>query len=168
MSHPPTSYGIWFFWDCAPPKVSLWLLLCLQMWGIFFGEFQCLAVNDCPAASCDCGVLARGSESSSFYSAILVPPLPSPFWSSNLCHWKRVKMKVHRAYPTPNWSLKYSSIQLSLAKIHWTRVWVKTHKQEQIFAVWSHCDCGSSLLHSTITEKNLICWVNFFFQLLEH
>ena len=42
------------------------------MWGIFFGEFQCLLVNDCPAASCDSGVLTRGSESTSFYSAILV------------------------------------------------------------------------------------------------
>ena len=45
------------------------------MWGIFFGEFQCLLVNDCPAASCDSGVLARGSDSTSFYSAILVPIL---------------------------------------------------------------------------------------------
>ena len=42
------------------------------MWGIFFGEFQCLPVDDCPAASCDSGVLTRGSESMSFYSAILV------------------------------------------------------------------------------------------------
>ena len=55
-----------------PPAVSLWLLLCLWMWGIFFGEFQCLPVDDYPAASCDSGVLTRGSESMSFYSAILV------------------------------------------------------------------------------------------------
>ena len=41
------------------------------MWGIIFIEFQCLPVNDCPAASCDSGVIARGSESTSFYSAIL-------------------------------------------------------------------------------------------------
>ena len=65
-------------WDliycyCAPPTISLWLLLCLWMWGIFFGELQCLPVDDCPAASCDSGVLTRGSESTSFYSAILVP-----------------------------------------------------------------------------------------------
>ena len=72
MSHPPTSYRIWFYCDCTPPTISLWLLLCLWMWGIFFGEFQCPPVNDCPAASCDSGVLARGSESTSFYSAILV------------------------------------------------------------------------------------------------
>ena len=27
VSHPPTNYGIWFYCDCAPPTVSLWLLL---------------------------------------------------------------------------------------------------------------------------------------------
>ena len=41
------------------------------MWGIFFGEFQCLSVDDCSAVSCDSCVLATGSESTSFYSAIL-------------------------------------------------------------------------------------------------
>ena len=35
VSHPPSSYGIWFYCDCAPPTISLWLLLCLWMWGIF-------------------------------------------------------------------------------------------------------------------------------------
>ena len=45
------------------------------MWGICFGEFQCLPVDDCSAVSCDSGVLARGSESTSFYSAILVQGL---------------------------------------------------------------------------------------------
>ena len=74
VSHPPTSYGIWFYWDCAPLTISLWLLLCLWLCGIFFGEFQCLPVDDYPAAICDSGVLTRGSESMSFYSAILVPP----------------------------------------------------------------------------------------------
>ena len=39
---------------------------------MFFGEFQCLPVDDCPAASCVSDVLARGSESTSFYSAILL------------------------------------------------------------------------------------------------
>ena len=43
--------------------------------GYLFGEFQCLPVDDCPVASCDSGVLARGSESTSFYSAILVQGL---------------------------------------------------------------------------------------------
>ena len=71
VSHPPSSYGIWFYCDCTPPTISLWLALCLWMWGIFFVELQCLPVNDCSAVSCDSGVLTRGSESTSFYSAIL-------------------------------------------------------------------------------------------------
>ena len=71
VSHPPSSYGIWFYCDCAPPTISLWLLLCLWMWGMSFGDFQCLPVNDCSAVSCDSGALIRGSERMSFYSAIL-------------------------------------------------------------------------------------------------
>ena len=71
VNHPPSGYGIWFYCDWALPTVSLWLLLCLSMWGIFFGEFQCLPVDDCSAVSCDFDVLERGSESASFYSAIL-------------------------------------------------------------------------------------------------
>ena len=35
VSHPPSSYGILFYCDCAPPTISLWLLLCLWMLGIF-------------------------------------------------------------------------------------------------------------------------------------
>ena len=73
VSHPPSCYGIWFYCDCTPPTFSSWLLLCLWMRGIFFGEFQCLPVNDCSAVSCDSHGLARGSESMSFYSAILNP-----------------------------------------------------------------------------------------------
>ena len=77
VSHPPSSYGIWFYCDCATPTVSLWLLLCLWMWG----EFQCLPVNDCSAVTCDSGALTRGSEHMSFYSAILnqSPPVLTPF-----------------------------------------------------------------------------------------
>ena len=71
LSHPPSSYGIWLYCDSAPPTISLWLLLCLCMWGTFFGEFQCLPVDDFSAVSCDSSVLERGSESMSFYSAIL-------------------------------------------------------------------------------------------------
>ena len=37
------------------------------MWGIFFGEFQCLPVDDCSAVSCDSGALARGSEHMSLH-----------------------------------------------------------------------------------------------------
>ena len=45
------------------------------MWGIFFGELQCLPVDDCSAVSCDFGAVTRGSERMSFYSAILVNAL---------------------------------------------------------------------------------------------
>ena len=62
VSHPPSSYGIWFYCDCAPPAISVWLLLCPWTLGIFFGEFQCPPVDDCPAASCDLGALAGESE----------------------------------------------------------------------------------------------------------
>ena len=79
VSHPRSSYGIWFYCDCTPLTISLWLFFSLWMWGILFGEFQCLPVDDCPAASCDSGVLARGSESTSFYSAVLVQG--PPWWN---------------------------------------------------------------------------------------
>ena len=32
----PPRYGIWFYRVWAPPIISLWLPLCLWMWGIFF------------------------------------------------------------------------------------------------------------------------------------
>ena len=70
VSHSPRGCGIWFYCDCAPSTISL-RLLCLWMWGIFFGEFKCLPVDDCSAVSCDSGALTRGSERMSFYSAIL-------------------------------------------------------------------------------------------------
>ena len=69
VSHPAVM-GFDFI-DCAPPTVSLWLLLCLWMWGMFFGEFQCLPDDACSAVSCDSSALARGTERTSFYSAIL-------------------------------------------------------------------------------------------------
>ena len=83
VSHPPSGYGIWFYCDCAPPTVSLQLLLCLWTWGIFVGEFQCLPVDDCSAVSCDSGALARGSERTSFYSAILNQSLSAACFSSS-------------------------------------------------------------------------------------
>ena len=77
VSHPPISCGIWSYCDCAPPTVSLRLLLCLWMWGIFFGEFQCIPVDDCSAVSCDSSALSRGSECTSFYSTVLYQSLSS-------------------------------------------------------------------------------------------
>ena len=39
--------------------------------GYLFVAFQCLPLNDCSIISCDSDVLARGSESTSFYSTVL-------------------------------------------------------------------------------------------------
>ena len=86
VSHPPSSYGIRFCCDCTPPTVSLWLLLCLWMWCIFFGLFQCLPVNDCPAASCDSGVLA--SSMNSFI----------PYMWKKMKHTVKVWKKIYRKY----------------------------------------------------------------------
>ena len=83
VSHPPSGYGIWFYHDCTPPNLSLWLLLCLWMWGIFFHEFHFLPVDDCSAVSCDFGALTRGSERMSFYYAILNQSLHSSFMTGS-------------------------------------------------------------------------------------
>ena len=71
VRHPPSRYGIWFYCDCAPPTVSFWLLLCLWIWGIFFGKLQCLPIDDCSAVSCDSSALARGSLSG--FLSLLLP-----------------------------------------------------------------------------------------------
>ena len=71
VGRPPSMYEIWSYHSCTPPTVSLWLLLCLWMSGIFFGRFQCSFVDGCSAVSCDFGVSVRRSELMSFYSAIL-------------------------------------------------------------------------------------------------
>ena len=85
VSHRASGHGIWFYCDCAPPTVSLQLLPCPWMWGIFFGEFQCPPVDDCSAVSYISGVLARGSERTSFYSAILTQSLDHSYFLS--CNW---------------------------------------------------------------------------------
>ena len=76
---------------CASPAQWLWNLILLWLHpsyhlivtsplslvvGYFFGEFQCLPVDDCSAVSCDSSPLARGSELTSFYSTILNQLLP--------------------------------------------------------------------------------------------
>ena len=42
----------------------------------FFGGFQCSPLNGCSIASCDFGVLAKGDERISFYSAYLESEVP--------------------------------------------------------------------------------------------
>ena len=79
MSHLPGGYGIWFYCNCVPPTVLLWLFLFLWTWSIFFfflrgGRFQCPPVDDCLTTSWNFGALAllqEGDEHMSLYSAIL-------------------------------------------------------------------------------------------------
>ena len=35
VGHPPGGYGIWFYHDCAPPKILLRFRLCFLMWVSF-------------------------------------------------------------------------------------------------------------------------------------
>ena len=60
-----------FYHDCALPKIFLQLLLCVWMWGIFFGGFQHSLIYGCSTASCNLDALTGRDEPMSFYSAIL-------------------------------------------------------------------------------------------------
>ena len=73
---------------------------------MFFGVFQCLPVNDCPADSCDSGVLTRGSESTSFYSAILVPPSGIIFLKAEITY--------RQIHPQVIWSVFFKHICMIL------------------------------------------------------
>ena len=66
MGHPARGYEIWFGSDCAPPTISLQLLLCLWMEVSFSDEFQHSSVDGCSTASCNIAALA-GDEHTSFY-----------------------------------------------------------------------------------------------------
>ena len=58
VSHPSSGYEIWFYHDSALPlpTISLWFLLCLWMWDIFFWgggvQFWHPPINHCSTASC--------------------------------------------------------------------------------------------------------------------
>ena len=125
VSHPASSYGIWFYCDCAPPTFSLWLLLCLWMWGIIFGEFQCLPVNDYSAVSCDSGVLARGSESTSFYSVISVQ---APIHNLVLCVFYKMRIKRNTEII---WPQLVSSKRWDLKSVCLYPVWVPLPPADQ-------------------------------------
>ena len=36
VGHSPSKYGTWFYHDCTPPIILLWLLFCLRMWVMSF------------------------------------------------------------------------------------------------------------------------------------
>ena len=64
-------------WDClyckrTPPTISMWFLLCLWVYDLFFGNFpsNCFA-DSCLAVGCNFGVFMREGELHSFYSAVL-------------------------------------------------------------------------------------------------
>ena len=72
VGHPPIGrYGIWVYRDCAPPTISLWLLLCLWTWGIFFWWVLASSCWCCSTANCRFGALAGEEERTSFCSTIL-------------------------------------------------------------------------------------------------
>ena len=68
---PTQDYGIWFYCDCIPPPVSLWLLLCLWLGAMIFGGFQYPPVDGCSRASYNFNALIGGDKCTFFYSAIL-------------------------------------------------------------------------------------------------
>ena len=90
VSHPPSSYGISFYCDCAPPTISLWLLLCLWMLDIFFGEFQCLPVNDCSwffiMGSILCIAECWAASLVSTHFMPVATPHPSQLWQTKYPH----------------------------------------------------------------------------------
>ena len=69
VSHPPSSHGIWFYCACTPPTISVASPLCLDV-GYLFWWVPVSSCWCCSAVSCDSSALTRGSESTSFYSAI--------------------------------------------------------------------------------------------------
>ena len=62
---PPSVSG---GYDCTPPTILLWLLLCPWSWDIFFWWFQHSPVNGCSAVPCNFVVLAGEGDHTSFYS----------------------------------------------------------------------------------------------------
>ena len=72
LSPPNVSGGCGFF---CPPTVLLGLLLCLWMWGNFYGGIQHSPVNGSSSVNCTFGVLTEEDECKSFYSAIFVSGL---------------------------------------------------------------------------------------------
>ena len=56
----------------SPPYCLAGLLLCLWMWGLFFGGIQHSPVDCCSAASCNFGVLAGEDECTSVSSTIFL------------------------------------------------------------------------------------------------
>ena len=70
VGHPLSDYGIWFYRDCAPPAISLHLLV-FEHGVSFLRGFYHPPVDGGSTASCDFGALAGRDKPISFYSPIL-------------------------------------------------------------------------------------------------
>ena len=55
----PSHCSFSFVFGCG---VSFLVSSSVFLWGIFFGGFQCLPVDDCSSVSCDSSVLERDSS----------------------------------------------------------------------------------------------------------
>ena len=72
VGHPPGGYQSWFYHDCIPPTISLWLLLCLCCGWSFLAGLQYLLVNSCSITRYSFSALTGENEHMSFDSAILI------------------------------------------------------------------------------------------------
>ena len=99
--------GFDFYCDCAPPTVSLWLLLCLWMCQWVFGEFQCLPVNDRSAVSCDSVLSQEG---------VNAHPSTLPSWANLPWIFKETSFILvnHQS------NIQYVFYLLNIALIHFT------------------------------------------------
>ena len=71
VSHPPCSYVIWFYYDCAPPMSHCGFSFVFGC-GVSFLVISCFFLSMIvQQLVCDSSALTRGSESTSFFSAIL-------------------------------------------------------------------------------------------------
>ena len=88
------------FITIVPHLLSCCSFLSLDI-GYPFGRFQHLFVDGCSAVSCDLGVSVRRGEVTSFYSAILSPPVG--------CSFPYVHLSVFVAISFPEQLLQFSS-----------------------------------------------------------
>ena len=74
LGHPAGGHRIWFYQDCAPPTVLLWLLF-FQHGESVFGGFQCLPVDGYSTASV---IVVLSQEEKSTHSSTL------PSWTGRI------------------------------------------------------------------------------------
>ena len=104
VGHPPSGYGIWFYHDCTPSTISLWLL-CFLTWVSLFDGFQHPPVKSCSTASCNfCAI--PGDKCISFYSTVymyMCLRAKSP-WSWDRWTFEDWSQSVLKLWDNPAWS----------------------------------------------------------------